>query len=84
MQNDDEFRIVIKTSEERYADVEAAIVLPGGADGPAYAVYNNYHVILRWNRSDFFATSVGLLAEVPVVASVLSPVRRNPPSVSWK
>ena len=45
------------------ADVSAAIVMPGGADGPAYAVYENYRVILRWNRSDYFATSVGILSD---------------------
>lgn len=28
-----------------------------------FLVYANYDVILRWNRSDFFATSVGYLAD---------------------
>ena len=45
------------------ADVSAAVVLPGGEDGPAYLVYENYRVILRWNRSDYFATAVGILSD---------------------
>ncbi len=45
------------------AGMEASVVLPGGAGGPAYLVYNNYRTIMRWNRSHFFATSVGLLAD---------------------
>ena len=42
----------------------AAIVAPQrGALAPAYLVYNNYNVILKWNRSDYFATAVGRLAD---------------------
>ncbi len=42
---------------------EASIVTPDGLDGPAFLVYNNYRVIMKWNRSIYFATSVGLLAD---------------------
>jgi membrane-bound lytic murein transglycosylase B len=31
--------------------------------GPVFLVYNNYRVILKWNRSTFFAVAVGTLAE---------------------
>lgn len=41
----------------------ASIVTPGGLDGPAYLVYDNYRVIMRWNKSTYFATSVGLIAD---------------------
>ncbi len=41
----------------------ASIVLPAGDDGPAYLVYDNFRVIMRWNHSVFFATAVGLLAD---------------------
>ena len=45
-------------------DLMAAIVAPQrGALAPAYLVYNNYNVILKWNRSDYFATAVGRLAD---------------------
>ena len=44
-------------------DLDASIVLPGGPDGPAYMVYNNYRSLLKWNRSTYFATAVGLLSD---------------------
>ena len=45
------------------ADISGSVVLPGGEGGPVYLVYNNYRTIMRWNRSFYFATSVGLLAD---------------------
>ncbi len=44
-------------------DVKASIVLPDGINGPAFLVYDNYRVIMKWNKSVYFATSVGLLAD---------------------
>lgn len=44
-------------------NVAAKIVLPGGRNGPAYLATENYEVILRWNRSQYFATAVGTLAD---------------------
>jgi membrane-bound lytic murein transglycosylase B len=46
-----------------FAPLNASIVLPDGKGGPAYLVYDNYRVIMKWNRSTYFATSVGLLAD---------------------
>ena len=43
--------------------IKARLVLPGGADGPAYLVYANYEAILKWNRSNYFAIAVGTLAD---------------------
>jgi len=45
------------------ADLEGAIVRPDGDSGRAYLVYANYAALLKWNRSDFFATTVGLLSD---------------------
>lgn len=45
------------------AGMKGAIVRPDGATGPAYLVYQNYNVIMKWNKSTYFATSVGLLAD---------------------
>ncbi len=45
-------------------DLEASLVLPGGEDGPAYVIYSNYRTILKWNRSNYFAVSVGHLADL--------------------
>jgi membrane-bound lytic murein transglycosylase B len=44
------------------ADVEAALLVPAGAEGPAFLVYRNFEVIMGWNRSESYALSVGLLA----------------------
>ncbi len=43
--------------------MSAKIVLPDEFGGDAYLVYNNYGVIMKWNKSTYFATSVGLLAD---------------------
>ncbi len=43
--------------------IEASLVLPDGAGGPAYLAYHNYRVIMKWNRSNLFAISVGLIAD---------------------
>jgi peptidoglycan lytic transglycosylase B len=40
-----------------------SLTQPGGPGGAVYLVYDNYRTILRWNRSLYFATAVGLLAD---------------------
>lgn len=50
-------------------DMKAYIIQPDGAGGPAFLVYNNFDVIMRWNKSTYFATSVGLLANAIVAGS---------------
>lgn len=40
----------------------AAVLMPGGAGGPAYLAYPDFLAIRRYNPSDFYALSVGLLA----------------------
>ena len=42
----------------------ASLILPGGADGPAFLTYPNYRVLLKWNRSHYFATTVGQFADI--------------------
>ena len=44
-------------------EVSGWIVQPGGSDGPSFLVYPNYRALLNWNRSLFFATAVGYLAD---------------------
>jgi peptidoglycan lytic transglycosylase B len=41
----------------------ASLVQPKGGNGQTFIVYNNYRTILKWNRSTYFAMSVGLLAD---------------------
>jgi len=45
------------------AALHGSIVLPGRTPDPAYLVYPNYRTFLAWNRSTFFAISVGALAD---------------------
>tara|TARA_R110002126_G_scaffold27330_7_gene91797 strand:- start:4085 stop:5326 length:1242 start_codon:yes stop_codon:yes gene_type:complete len=44
-------------------DMQAALYLPAGHTGPAFLGYDNFNVIMRWNRSEFYAISVGHLAD---------------------
>lgn len=57
-------------------DLEASLLLPSGHQGPAFLVYDNFEVIMRWNRSEFFALAVGHLADRIAGAA---PLRRPPP-----
>ena len=43
--------------------ITASIVVPDGTGGPAFLAYDNYRVIMKWNKSTYFATSVGTLAD---------------------
>ena len=43
--------------------VSASVVAPDGLGGPTYLVYDNFRVIMKWNQSTYFATSVGLIAD---------------------
>jgi membrane-bound lytic murein transglycosylase B len=45
------------------ADLQGAIVLPQGNEGPAFLVYDNFEVMLRWNRSINYGIAVGYLAD---------------------
>ncbi|WP_240220978.1 lytic murein transglycosylase [Rheinheimera hassiensis] len=47
-------------------DLTAALVLPDGEGGRAFLAYDNYKVLMHWNRSYYFVTSVGYLADLIV------------------
>lgn len=55
--------------------LEAGLVVPSGHRGPAFLVYDNFDTIMRWNRSEYYALSVGLLADRIAGAGPL----HNPP-----
>jgi membrane-bound lytic murein transglycosylase B len=44
-------------------DLSASVIFPGEVGETAYVVYDNYRALLRWNRSLYFATAVGLLSD---------------------
>lgn len=58
------------------SELQAAILVPAGAAGPAFLVYENFDVIMRWNRSESYAISVGYLADRIAGAG---PLRQSPP-----
>lgn len=45
------------------SEMPAELLIPAGSEGPAFLVYENFNVIMRWNPSRFYAISVGLLAD---------------------
>ncbi|MBN9587894.1 MAG: hypothetical protein BGN85_01595 [Alphaproteobacteria bacterium 64-11] len=45
------------------SDEEAAIYLPAGARGPAFFLFPNFRVILKYNNAASYALAVGLLAD---------------------
>ena len=56
---------VTKADGRLFAEDETlgAIILPQGASGPAFLVYDNFDVIMDWNRSIKYAIAVGHLAD---------------------
>ncbi|MFN8924748.1 MAG: lytic transglycosylase domain-containing protein [Rhodospirillales bacterium] len=44
-------------------DTEASLVQPDGPRGDSFLAFENFRVIMRWNRSVYFATSVGILSD---------------------
>lgn len=44
-------------------DINAYLIAPGGEKGRLYLVYPNFDIIMKWNRSHYFATGVGYLAD---------------------
>lgn len=45
------------------ADLKASLIRPEDNKNKTYLVYSNYKTILKWNRSLYFATAVGILAD---------------------
>jgi membrane-bound lytic murein transglycosylase B len=58
------------------AALDARLIVPAGAEGPAFLVYPNFDVIMRWNPSRAYALSVGLLADRLIGAP---PLNQPPP-----
>ncbi|WP_410175505.1 lytic murein transglycosylase, partial [Rahnella perminowiae] len=70
----------------------AWIITPDDTQGRAFLVYDNFRTIMRWNRSTYFALSIGMMADaitgaqVPVIsgdsapapAAPLAPAPHNP------
>jgi len=44
-------------------NLQASLARPSGGGGRTFMAYPNYRAIMRWNRSVYFATAVGMLAD---------------------
>ena len=44
-------------------NIRASLIMPDGLNGQAFLVYDNFRVLLSWNRSTHFALTVGLLSD---------------------
>ncbi|GAC31589.1 lytic murein transglycosylase [Paraglaciecola polaris] len=44
-------------------DIKASLIMPDGEKGRIYLVYDNFHTLLGWNRSSYFAVAVSYLAD---------------------
>ncbi|MBC3617587.1 lytic murein transglycosylase [Vibrio metschnikovii] len=44
-------------------DIKAWLIMPDDESGRIYLVYNNYNVLMKWNRSHYFAVAVSHLAD---------------------
>jgi membrane-bound lytic murein transglycosylase B len=53
---------VLQSIGKQFPTVTSAIVLPQGAHGPAYMVFDNFDVVMTWNRSIFYALTVSELS----------------------
>lgn len=47
-------------------DIKAWLIIPDDEKGRVYLVYNNYNVLMKWNRSYYFALAVSHLADAIV------------------
>lgn len=42
---------------------EASLIIPDGASGRAFLIYEDFRVLRKWNRSDLYALAVSILAD---------------------
>ena len=53
--------------------------MPAGHNGPAFIAYHNFRIIMRWNNSEFYAISVGKLADqIAGEAGLIKPLPELP------
>ena len=45
------------------AELDASVITPDDKDGRIFLVYNNYRVLMHWNRSYYFASAVSYLSD---------------------
>lgn len=64
-------------------DIKAALIVPAGHQGPAFLAYDNFKVIMGWNRSEYYAIAVGHLADrIAGAGKLQNPPPENAPTLS--
>ncbi|MEQ3651976.1 MAG: lytic murein transglycosylase [Glaciecola sp.] len=64
------------------SSIPSKLIIPAGHQGPAFLVYHNFDVILRWNNSEFYGIAVGQLANRILGNDELSKALPDLPSYS--
>lgn len=74
-----EWRAMGITGAEGPDQQEASLLLPDGPEGPAFLVFYNFRVLMRWNRSSAFALAIGHLADrIGAVPENQKPAAKRP------
>ncbi len=42
--------------------IPGSLIMPDGPSGRAFLAYNNFKALMRWNRSTYFVTAIGLIS----------------------
>lgn len=53
----------LKKTSFNSSDIEASLIQPDGQGGRSFLVYDNFRALMKWNRSTYFAATVGILAD---------------------
>lgn len=64
------------------ANMQASVVVPAGADGPAFLTYDNFRVTRRYNTPIFYALTVGHLADRFVGGAAIQRMPENEQAMS--
>ena len=64
------------------ADMQASVILPAGAAGPAFLAYSNYRATMAYNPSTFYALTVGHLADRFTGGAVIQRMPENEQAIS--
>lgn len=75
-------KLGVKTKNNREIrlnpNLQGAIIIPEGKKGRAYMVFDNFHRIMQWNRSENYALAVGTLSDYIISNDNWQPARQNP------
>ena len=64
------------------ADMQASVILPAGAGGPAFLAYDNFRATMVYNPSTFYALTVGHLADRYTGGAAIQRMPRNETAMS--